>query len=129
MTPLLSDSSQASKRIRPHSASTIMIVFIAAFLLMDNAWAASTETVLYTFGGGTDGAVPYGGVILDSRGNLYGTTHYGGGGPCSDINGNGCGTVFELGLHAGSWSERVLHRFQGGSDGDRPWAGLTRDAK
>jgi uncharacterized repeat protein (TIGR03803 family) len=106
-----------------------MTVFIAAFLVMDNGWATSTETVLYTFRGGRDGAVPYGGVILDSRGNLYGTTHYGGGGPCSDVNGNGCGTVFELALHAGTWSERVLHRFQGGNDGDRPWASLTRDAK
>ena len=37
-----------------------------------------TETVLYRFTGGVDGADPYGGVVLDSAGNLYGTTQEGG---------------------------------------------------
>jgi hypothetical protein len=39
---------------------------------------AGTETVLYTFTGTTDGAVPRAPLILDSAGNLYGTTYNGG---------------------------------------------------
>ncbi len=40
-----------------------------------NKWA---QTVLYNFTGGTDGSVPTSGVVLDSAGNLYGTTLSGG---------------------------------------------------
>jgi uncharacterized repeat protein (TIGR03803 family) len=47
-----------------------------------------TETVLYTFTGGSDGGVPLGSVILGSSGNLYGTTAVGGNA--------GNGVVFEL---------------------------------
>jgi uncharacterized repeat protein (TIGR03803 family) len=39
---------------------------------------AGRETVLYTFAGGSDGGVPFAGVIRDSAGHLYGTTQYGG---------------------------------------------------
>ena len=46
-----------------------------------------TETVLYTFQGGSDGADPYAGLIFDTSGALYGTTKLGG---------IGNGTVFEL---------------------------------
>lgn len=53
-----------------------------------------TETVLYRFTGGTDGSRPYGGVVLDAQGNLYGTTYEGGIGEC---NGSpGCGVVFKV---------------------------------
>ena len=40
---------------------------------------AGNETVLYSFTAGADGAYPYGGVIRDAAGNLYGTTAGGGG--------------------------------------------------
>jgi len=40
--------------------------------------AGGQETVLYTFAGGTDGAIPVAAVVLDSQGNLYGTTNGGG---------------------------------------------------
>ena len=46
------------------------------------------ETVLHGFAGGTDGINPQGGLLLDSQGNLYGTTYYGG------TAGNGA--VFEV---------------------------------
>ncbi|MGQ0446475.1 MAG: choice-of-anchor tandem repeat GloVer-containing protein [Beijerinckiaceae bacterium] len=52
-----------------------------------------TETVLYSFRGGTDGAGPRAGLLADSSGNLYGTTENGGGSGCG---GPGCGTVFKL---------------------------------
>jgi uncharacterized repeat protein (TIGR03803 family) len=75
-----------------------------------------TETVLYSFTGGTDGKLPASGVIFDEAGNLYGTTHYGGA--------NGLGTVFELSPPAAGesqWTESVLYSFQGGTtDGNYP---------
>jgi uncharacterized repeat protein (TIGR03803 family) len=51
------------------------------------------ETVLFNFTGGADGKYPYGGVIRDSKGNLYGTAAEGGGKGCG---GSGCGTLFKL---------------------------------
>ncbi len=52
------------------------------------------ETVVYSFMGGTDGALPNANLI-DVKGTLYGTTYEGGGG--SDcINSGGCGTVFAI---------------------------------
>lgn len=67
-------------------------------------------TTLYAFKGGSDAASPYGGVISDAKGNLYGTTYYGGT--------NGLGTVYELIHKSGSkYRERVLYSFKGGSDG------------
>ena len=74
-------------------------------------------TVLHTFTGGKDGAIPYAGVVRDRVGNLYGTTYQGGG--------FGLGTVFKLDK---SGKETVLHRFSGRPDGALPWAGLIRDA-
>jgi uncharacterized repeat protein (TIGR03803 family) len=85
-----------------------------------------TETVLHRFTGGTDGASPAAGLIADKKGNLFGTTGFGGTG-CPD----GCGTVFELTPPAAGqklWTETVLYAFRGGSDGERPAAGLTADA-
>ncbi len=86
-----------------------------------------TETVLYSFAGGSDGANPYGNLIFDKAGNLYGTTSAGGG----NANcGGGCGTVFELSPPAtqgGAWTETVLYSFAGQSDGANPYAGLIMD--
>jgi len=82
-----------------------------------------TETVLYVFKGQAygDGATPEGSVIIDNAGNLYGTTGYGGTGPCTLLGGPvGCGTVYELSPPAkvgDSWTEKVLYSFQGGNDG------------
>ena len=61
-----------------------------------------TESVLYSFAGGSDGSQPWGGVIFDQAGNLYGTTYEGGGG----CNGFGCGTVFELTPSGSGWRTR-----------------------
>ncbi len=52
-----------------------------------------TYTSLHDFTGGSDGGEPYGALLLDSKGNLYGTASMGGsGGSCS----GGCGVVFEI---------------------------------
>jgi uncharacterized repeat protein (TIGR03803 family) len=77
-----------------------------------------TETVLHSFTGGTDGGAPYAPLVLDSAGNLYGTTI---GGGLYDA-----GTVYELDP---AGNETVLYSFTGGSDGLRPYAGLVRDGE
>jgi uncharacterized repeat protein (TIGR03803 family) len=75
-----------------------------------------TETVLYSFAGGSDGEHPYAGVIQGSDGNFYGTTYQGGT--------SGYGTVFRL---TPSGTEAVLYAFAGGSsDGAYPEAGLIQ---
>ena len=85
----------------------------------------STETVLYAFKGGSDGGYPFGGLIADSSGNLYGTTTYDGDKTNCYSIGGGCGTIFEL---AADGTYTVLHTFEGGSDGANPFAGLVVDA-
>ena len=83
------------------------------------------EKVLYSFQGSEDGAFPYAGVISGKGDILYGTTDFGGGnGSCRYFGTNWyCGTVFSLSPSrnfAGPWTELILHRFQGGSDGAVP---------
>ena len=78
---------------------------------------AQTVTTLYTFAG-PDGAAPYAGLLLDSRGNLYGTTLYGGS--------SNYGTVFELNP---SGVETVLHNFTMEPDGGYPQGSLVLDAE
>lgn len=86
-----------------------------------------TESVLYAFTGGTDGGIPYSGVIIDASGNLYGTTYQGGTGSNCQGGQSGCGTVFKL-THSGStWTESVLYSFSGGMDGGSPAAGVVFD--
>lgn len=91
----------------------------------DGAWK---ETILYRFTGGSDGAGPFGGLVFDQAGNLYGTAAGGGTAKCSN-GASGCGVVFELSPPAapsGAWTEIVLHTFSGG-DGNNPRARLTFD--
>jgi uncharacterized repeat protein (TIGR03803 family) len=82
-----------------------------------------TETVLHTFAGGADASFPAGGLVLDSKGNLYGTTTSGGNSGCS---GSGCGTVFKL---TPSGEETILYRFTGGTDGASPGNNLILDGQ
>jgi uncharacterized repeat protein (TIGR03803 family) len=82
------------------------------------------ESVLYQFKGVPDGSSPYGGVVLDDKGNIYGTTTQGGSLAC----GGGCGTVFKLSLNPdGSWTEELIHVFQNQSDGESPQSSLVLD--
>ena len=94
-----------------------------------------TETTLYNFRGhdNGDGGSPEGGLIQDAAGNLYGTTGYGGTGPCILLGTpTGCGTVYELvrpKQPGGKWIERVLYSFQGNQDGQFPMGDLVFDKR
>ena len=78
------------------------------------------ETVLYSFMAGTDGCYPYGGLLRDNAGNLYGTTEV--------CGASGVGTVFKV---SKSGKETILHSFAGPpSDGEFPsFTSLLMDTK
>jgi uncharacterized repeat protein (TIGR03803 family) len=82
------------------------------------------ETILHTFSGVPDGSQPYGTLVRDGAGNLYGTTYGGGIFDSSRCNYNGCGVVFKV---TPSGREYVLYSFAGGPGGWGPTAGLARD--
>jgi uncharacterized repeat protein (TIGR03803 family) len=90
--------------------------------------AGWTEKILYNFQGGThDGAFPFTNLLIDSHGNLYGTTAEGGIGDAG-CYGDGCGTVWELSPTAsGVWKETLIHNFLGRTYGAFP-RGLTMDS-
>ena len=92
-----------------------------------------TETVLHVFKGNAsgDGNTPVGSVILDSSGNLYGTTGYGGTGDCVLLGEKvGCGTVYELSpptQKGGAWTETILYSFPTAKQGYLPNGNLVFD--
>jgi uncharacterized repeat protein (TIGR03803 family) len=77
---------------------------------------------IYSFKGEPDAGFPYGGLMFDGLGNLYGTTYYDGA--------NDVGAVYELSpKDRGEWKERVLYSFKdGGGDGNSSIANLVSDA-
>jgi uncharacterized repeat protein (TIGR03803 family) len=79
----------------------------------ESGWS---ETVLHSFQNSTDGSSPNGAVVMDTAGNLYGVTAFGG--P------NNGGTVWELSLSNGNWTFSVLYAFSGE---DGPDGGLFMD--
>lgn len=89
------------------------------FELSPNSSGGWTETVLHSFGSGSDGSFPQSALVMNSSGRLYGTTTIGGS--------SNMGTIFALAYtKTGGWKEKVLHNFSG-PDGERPYAGLTLD--
>jgi uncharacterized repeat protein (TIGR03803 family) len=85
-----------------------------------------TESVVHSFTGGSDGDTPYGSLISDTSGALYGT---------SSGEGLGTGTVFRLTPPAsagGAWTESVLYTFcsptSSCASGFNPQGGLIMDA-
>jgi uncharacterized repeat protein (TIGR03803 family) len=104
------------------------------FELSPNGKGGFAQSVLYTFCAKkhcTDGEAPRANLVIDSSGNLFGTTSHGGAfdtANCHETNYTGCGTVFELsGSHY-----TVLHSFcadqSACSDGYEPFSAVTRDA-
>lgn len=85
--------------------------------------ATGAEKVLHSFQGGTaDGEYPYS-ALVDYGGMLYGTTASGGQPGCTIVgNGVGCGTVFSIDPTTGA--EKIVYRFNGGTDGAGPQAAL-----
>jgi uncharacterized repeat protein (TIGR03803 family) len=107
------------------SSRILFLLKVFAILFWELAFIApatasgSTETALYSFDG-VDGGYPYGGVVFDASGNLYGTTYQGGA--------YGYGAVFELSPSgSGQWTETVIHSFNFDVDGVLPCAGLIFD--
>lgn len=90
---------------------------------MTHSGGAWTESVLYSFAGGSDGWGPMGGLIFDNAGNLYGTTEFGG-----SPEWPGDGTIFQLVPSGNGWSKNILYRFQGRLDGALPEGSLILDA-
>jgi uncharacterized repeat protein (TIGR03803 family) len=88
------------------------------FALVPNG-SGYDERILYRFQGRNDGHNPYGGLLADASGALYGTTYYGGT--------HGVGAVFKLTPAGSDYSESVIHSFAGGSDGAQPMATLVAD--
>ena len=92
-----------------------------------NPW---TKSIVYRFRGGNDGYRPYAGLVRAPNGDLFGTTRIGGGQAGSNCPYDGCGTVYRLrpSSTGSTWTETVLHRFDGGAGGSEPFAaGLVRD--
>jgi hypothetical protein len=90
--------------------------------LTPNAGEGWREKVLHSFGSANDGSMPYGNLIFDAAGNLYGITVSGGA--------YGDGTAFELTPQAGgAWKEKILHSFgDSNEDGEGPVGDLVLDA-
>ncbi len=79
----------------------------------------------YVFGiNPVDGQTPYGNLVMDGAGNLYGTTYYGGAYTCGA---GACGTVFKITFNGSVPTETVLYSFTGSADGQNPSAGLVFD--
>jgi uncharacterized repeat protein (TIGR03803 family) len=77
-----------------------------------------TEKMLYFFTGGADGGNPFGGLIFDPSGNLYGSTE--------NLGDSGAGTAFKLTPEGnGNWSYAALYSFAGGLYGG-PYGNLAR---
>ena len=89
-----------------------MALVITLMVISAQTSDGQTFNVIHAFSGGTDGAYPFAGVIIDAAGDLYGTTAHGGDRRC------GCGTAYKL-KHTGSgWLLTPLYTFKGSDHGD-----------
>ena len=106
-----------------NSVRDYLVLFSAIVFILLNATSqqahSQTETILYAFGTqAKDGDWPWSGVVMDGKGNLYGTTELGGA--------SGMGTVFEIDT---AGNETVLHSFGSSGDGSHPYGSLLLDKK
>jgi uncharacterized repeat protein (TIGR03803 family) len=102
----------------------VAVAVAITLVLAASGWAQGGEQILYGFTClNSDGGLPENGLILDSKGNLYGTTV-----ACGNDVG---GTVFELIPNSnGTWTEQVLYSFTGffgTGDGAQPYSNLAFD--
>lgn len=105
-----------------------------AFELTPMGGGVFSETVLYTFTGGTDGGSPESALIIGASNNvLYGTTFWGGVGTACPVGEypQGCGTIYELSTSGSGapWTETVLYSFTGHiPDGAHPYGNMVVNA-
>src|SRR5579863_6556084 len=99
--------------------SKVLKVIAIVLTLVSGSWGVSKEKVIHHFQY-IKGVIPYAALVLDTQGNLYGTTIQGGT--------HGRGTAFELSPAAGGgWTETVLYNFNNAPDAANPYGGLTLD--
>jgi uncharacterized repeat protein (TIGR03803 family) len=97
-------------------------LIIAVVLLLTAGALAQTGTVLYSFTGQPDGANPQSSLLLDPKGNLFGTTKSGGA--------YGQGSAYELTPNSsGGWTESVIYSFNYGAGGYLPASNVIRDLR
>jgi uncharacterized repeat protein (TIGR03803 family) len=84
-----------------------------------------SESVLYSFQGGADGQAPFGGLVADDKGALYGVTLEGGNSECFA----GCGTVFKLTPKESGYTKSTIYSFGPGVDASMPLGTLVLDKK
>jgi uncharacterized repeat protein (TIGR03803 family) len=94
------------------------------FELIPDVFGEWDFRTIYSFRGQPDGSFPYGGLLIDRSGYIYGTTYYGGA--------NGIGAVYKLSPTSaprrfGEWKEEVIYSFQLGTDGNSPISNLVSD--
>ena len=104
-----------------HSLSRVLTTSIAVTILLSAAWATKVPQVIYSLAGEDDGEYTDTDLVIDSAGNLYGTSVLGG-----DFGG---GTVFQLAPSGNGWTHTVLYSFTGGADGGEPYKGVTLDSE
>ena len=93
-------------------AATSSVGTVYQLVRSNGSW---TENVIHNFGASGDGSRPAAGLIMDSQGNLYGTTESGG-----STQG---GTVYQLTHSGAGWTETVIHSFYNATEGSIPcWA-------
>lgn len=109
----------------PTSPYAALACVALTLILAAQGWTQGTFKILHNFGGLGDGYHPYGVLVFDNNGNLYGTAANG---PGTGCDGNqGCGMVFKLKPNAdGTWIEEGVHFFDG-TDGSTPVAGPVFD--
>ena len=98
-------------------AGLLWLACALAAVAMTQAQTTYTETVLHNFSSATTGAYPYGGLVGDAAGNLYGTTSAGGA--------DGAGVVFKVDK---AGRQTVLYSFLPAIDIGDPQAGVVRDS-
>jgi uncharacterized repeat protein (TIGR03803 family) len=122
--------------MRPRKYSCLLCVFVTGFLFSQaysGSGSAAAQSAfpsvprvneIVTMYPGSAGYNPWGALVADPAGNLYGTTRDGGTSGCGGI---GCGTIFKLSNTGSGWEYTVIYIFTGGSDGEGPFGKLTLD--
>jgi uncharacterized repeat protein (TIGR03803 family) len=92
---------------RKRSVACVLNFAVAALMVVlcaSLAWAGASERTLYAFPGGSNGIEPFGTMIFDETGSLYGLAEEGGA--------NDLGAIFKLSRSgSGSWTESVIYSF------------------